>query len=195
MTGNLTPDLPACARATLADVARGDASLAAARGALIAALENGSPERAHDAYLALRLWTWRTLDARRRDPELLEWHDVIAASAATMSQRGHVALAARTATLGELVAETLAVDETLRAADVARMPAFARVLRLLASAGDGTSRGVIAAQLGWGSADLTCALNLLTTAGLIERKVRNGEVGFRLTRDGMEECSRHPDGP
>jgi hypothetical protein len=97
----------------LGRIGRGIATPLEARDALLAALVPMTREGAEDAYLALRAWTWKALDGRRRDPELRGWSDIITAAAALMGQRGHADLAERLRALDELVLESAAVGDAI----------------------------------------------------------------------------------
>lgn len=175
--------------AALASVAQADASPIQACQALVVALEDGSPEGAQDAYLALRAWVWKTLDQRRRDPELRQWHDIISASSALMAQHRHMALAERLAALNELLAESFTVGETLDTTDVTRLRHVAKALAFLADHGGWAERSAIGARLSLSRLVLTRILNLMSSAGLIERGAKGDVVVFRLSRAGLEKHS------
>ena len=91
--------------ATLNTVARPDADPAQARAVLASLLDSNSLDVMRDIYVALRAWVWKALDQRRRDPELREWHDIIAASSAIMAPQ-QPDLAAKLDVLHELVSES-----------------------------------------------------------------------------------------
>jgi hypothetical protein len=79
-----------------------------------------TPDLLRDAYLALRAWVWKALDQRRRDPDLRAWNDILGAAATLMAQHGQPSLGERMAVLHELLSESIAVGETLRALDITR---------------------------------------------------------------------------
>ena len=172
--------------AGLNTIARAEASSAQAREALLAVLGQPSPELLPDAYLALRAWVWKALDQRRRDPELREWDDLLCAAAALMAQHGQPALAERLTALHELLSESVAVSETLAAHDITRRQHVAEVLDFLASNGGQANRSAIGAHLSLGQANLTRVLNLMSTAGLIERTTLGKEAVFSLSRSGLD---------
>jgi hypothetical protein len=172
--------------AGLNTIARAEASPAQAREVLLAVLGQPSPELLQDAYLALRTWVWKTLDQRRRDPELREWDDLLCAAAALMAQHGQPVLAERLTALHELLSESIAVGETLAAHDVTRRQHVTRVLDFLAKNDGQASRSAIGAHLSLGQANLTRVLNLMMAAGLIERTTLGKEALFRQSRTGLE---------
>lgn len=173
-------------QADLNCIARAEATPAQAREALLAVFGRVSPELLRDAYLALRAWTWRALDQRRRDPELLDWHDIIAAASSLMAQHGQPALAERLTALGELLAEPIAVGGTMAAADVTRHRHVAEALDVLGRCGGHASRSAIGERLSLGQANLTRLLNLMVAAGLVEQSMLGREVVFGLSRGGLE---------
>jgi predicted transcriptional regulator len=172
--------------AGLNSIARAEASAAQARETLLAVLGQPSPELLQDAYLALRAFAWKALDQRRRDPELREWDDLLCAAATLMAQHGQPALAERLTALHELLSESVAVSETLAAQDITRRQHVAEVLDILASKGGQANRSAIGAQLSLGQANLTRVLNLMSTAGLVERTTLGKEAVFRLSRSGLD---------
>ena len=172
--------------AGLNSIARAEASAAQARETLLAVLGQPSEELLQDAYLALRAFAWKALDQRRRDPELREWDDLLCAAATLMAQHGQPALAERLTALHELLSESVAVSETLAAQDITRRQHVAEVLDFLASNGGQANRSAIGAQLSLGQANLTRVLNLMSTAGLVERTSLGKEAVFSLSRRGLD---------
>jgi DNA-binding HxlR family transcriptional regulator len=172
--------------AGLNSIARAEASPAQAREALLAVLGQPSAELLQDAYLALRAWAWKALDQRRRDPELREWDDLLCAAAALMAQHGQPALAERLTALHELLSESVAVSEILAAQDITRRQHVIQVLDFLASNGGQASRSAIGAHLSLDQANLTRVLNLMSTAGLVERTSLGKEAVFSLSRSGLD---------
>ncbi len=176
--------------ATLDDIALGDVTSAQARAALAEALRDGDDGTMQRAYAAMRAWVWKALDARRRDPELREWFDVLKRVAALLRTRD-AALAERFATLHELVHESIAVSERLPAADVLKRLHVRDVLRLLATEQGGRlDRAVIGHHLGLKQSNLTRILNMVTAAGLAERVEHGKHAEFQLTRAGMAAAAR-----
>ncbi|WP_149536744.1 hypothetical protein [Siccirubricoccus phaeus] len=173
-------------QADLNSIARAEASPAQAREILLAVFGRPSPDLLQDAYLALRSWAWKALDQRRRDPELLEWDGILRAASCLMARRGQPALAERLTALSELLAESLAVGETLSVADATKRQHVAEALDLLARCGGHASRSAIGERLSLGQANLTQLLNLMTAAGLVEWTTLGREVAFGLSRGGRE---------
>ena len=172
--------------AGLNSIARAEASAAQARETLLAVLGQPSEELLQDVYLALRAFAWKALDQRRRDPELREWDDLLCAAATLMAQQGQPALAERLTALHELLSESVAVSETLAAQDITRRQHVAEVLDVLASNGGQANRSAIGGHLSLGQANLTRVLNLMATAGLIERTTLGKEAVFSLSRRGLD---------
>ena len=173
------------ATATLNDIARANASPAQAREVLFAILDQPSPALMRDAYLALRAWVWKTLDQRRRDPELRDWNDILGAASSLMTQHGQPLLGERISALQELISEAIAVGERIQASEVTQRQHVSAVLGFLAKHGGKANRSAIGAKLGLEQSNLTCVLNLMLEASLIERTTPGKEAVFALSRTGM----------
>lgn len=170
---------------TLNDIARGDADPTQARALVADMLERASRETLLDLYHALRAWVWKALDQRRRGPELRDWHDIIASSA-TVTGGSDPSLGAKLDSLQELLSESIAVSAKHETFDVTRRQHVAKALEFLAVHGGAADRERIGAHLGLAQANLTRVLNLMLTAGLLERSACGKRASFRLTRRGVE---------
>jgi hypothetical protein len=174
------------AQATLNDIARADASPAQARQTLLAIFGQPTPDLLRDAYIALRAWTWKALDQRRRDAELRDWTDIIGAASSLMVKHGQPLLGQRLTALNELISESVAVGERHEVLDVTRRQHVAETLAFLAQNGGRTNRVAIGERLGLAQANLTRVLNLMLAAGLLERTTHGKEAIFALSRAGMD---------
>ncbi|MDO9712240.1 hypothetical protein [Paracraurococcus lichenis] len=156
---------------------------------MLAAFGNPSPDLLRDVYLSLRSWAWKTLDQRRRDPELRDWYDILAAASSSMALSGQPALAERLTALGELLAESIAIAETLSVDEVIRRRHVVAALEFLERRDGHANRADIAKHLSLGQANLTRVLNLMSAVGLVERTTLGKEAVFSLSRAGFE--ARH----
>ncbi|MDO9714084.1 helix-turn-helix transcriptional regulator [Paracraurococcus lichenis] len=175
--------------ADLNSIARAEATPVQARKALLAAFGNPSPELLRDTYLVLRSWAWKALDQRRRDPELRDWCDILAAASSSMALNGQPGLAERLTALGELLAESIAVSEALSVHEVTKRQHVVAALEFLERRGGQVNRADIAKHLSLGQANLTRVLNLMSAAGLVDRTTLGKEAVFSLSRAGFE--ARH----
>ena len=169
---------------TLSDIAAGEATPEQALAVLSEVLRRGEPTAAQQAYVSLRAWVWKALNARRRDPELRAWFDVLRRMAAFLKTRD-AALAERVATLHELVQESIAVAERLPVDDVIRKRHVKDIIAMLIAApGERLDRAVIGERTGLKQGNLTRVLNMVADAGLAERTAHGKHAEFQLTRGG-----------
>ena len=179
----------------LDDIALGDASPAEARAALSEALKQPTPKTLQRIYTALRAWTWKALDGHRRDSDLREWFDILKRTGAYLAE-GHQAYAQRLQVLHELVYESISVAEARPVDKVLSRQHVKNVLALLYAAPQGRlNRMQIGKQLGLRQANLTRILNLVSSAGLIERSSWGKHAIFQLTRPGSDAAAALPPQP
>lgn len=172
--------------ATLDLLAAGDLSPRAAWGVVRPLLaETPSDQMVARVYFALRSWTWKTIDRRRRDEKLRQWIDVMNRAEAFIVDRfAHVA--AKIEALVELLYESLAVADTTRVADPMRRKHAREIAALLRAHGDEwTPRAALIDRCGLKPANLTRLMNILADARMIEVEERGREIAYRLSRDGI----------
>lgn len=138
---------------SLNDIARMDASPADARELLLSYFRQPTGELLDDVYFALRSWVWKSLDQRRRDPDLRAWRDILGAVSTLMVHSGQPALAQKIEALGELISESIAVSEVLDAVDVTQRQHVAEILNCLVADG-GVTEHYLAIVSGWGTLSL-----------------------------------------
>ncbi len=173
-------------------VARADITPGAARETLADLLTSvHTPKVLEDVYLALRAWVWKTLDQRRRDAELREWHDILGATASLIAGQS-TALAAKLDALQELIGESVVAGERLNVQDVLRRHHVREALAFLETQGRSATRQAIGEKLRLAQANLTRVLNLMVAAGLIERSTHGQHASFRLTVTGIEALPTRP---
>lgn len=144
---------------------------------------------AHRLFSALRAWTWKALDQKRRDPELREWHDVI--TRAQVRTRSLAIVAGQFQVLLDLIHESVAVAERRPVEDVLHRRHVRQMLVLLGAAPGGHLRKAeIMRKLGLKQANLTRLMNVVIGAGLVERIVDGREARFRLSKAGEQQLER-----
>jgi hypothetical protein len=174
---------------SLTEIALGDARPSEALVALGRALAGQSPDSAQDVYTALRAWVWKALDARRRDPELKDWYDIIRRTQTFLADTQAVH-AERLKVLAELLFESITISETLVIGDVLKRRHIRDLLTLLSAAPEGRMERVdIGKGLRLKQANLSRILNLASYVGLIERIPYGRNAMFRLTRCGLNSIA------
>lgn len=180
-----------------AEIASGEIPIAEARRIVRDLLETFDREKAERIYVALRAWTWKSLNAKRRDPELREWYDLFKRVVAFL-KTDHPDLALKLTAYHELIYETVMVSEVLTVEEVVRRRHVRETLSLLAGRENGGAmRTELLEALGLGQPNLTRVVNLMLSSGLLERESFGRTVEFRLSSDGwtaarklMPEVSR-----
>jgi hypothetical protein len=181
--------------ATLEDVALGDATPAEARIALSEALAERSPATMQKVYTALRVWTWKALNGRRRDDELREWFDILKRTRAYLADED-AALGERLQVLHDLIYESISVSEKLPVDEVLQRRSVKSLLMILAAAPNRQlDRAEIGKRLNLKQSNLTRILNLAALPGLVERTAYGKQAIFQMTQLGAEALQRrlgHP---
>lgn len=145
-------------------------------------------EAAGKLFSALRAWTWKALDQKRRDPELRQWHDVM--KRAQVRAKTYDRIVAQLQVLLDLVHESLAVALRRPLADVLKRRHAKAVLALLREAPEGQLRKQdLMDGLQVKQANLSRLMNVLMGAGLVERLSDGREAHFRLSRAGQEHAA------
>ncbi len=137
---------------------------------------------------ALRIWTWKALDRRRRDDALRGWIDVLNRVEAFLSER-FARLSAKIEALTDLLHESLAVGTTLDADTLLGRRHVEPILRLLAScSGKWTDRSVLMDEIGLRPANTTRLMSALVDAGWAEQRVNGREASYRASVQGLERA-------
>lgn len=193
--------------ASLSDIATAAASPAEAREVVRSVFGQPTPDLLRETYYALRSWVWKALDQRRRDPDLRAWRGIIEAASTLMANNGQISLSEKTAALGELVREWIAVGKNLGAVDLTRRQHVTEALGCLAAKGGRARRADLGEHLGLAQCNLTRVLNMMSAAGLVERSTLGKEAIFELSRAGeavqakaapstfAAACGRRPTSP
>lgn len=180
--------------ARLQEIALGHATAAQARAIVGAALREGTPESVQGVYAALRAWVWKAVNGRRRDEELREWFDLLRRTGSFLKD-GYAAHAERLQVLHELIYESISVSEVLPIQEIVKRLYVKQILNtLFHSPSRQMSRRRIRQRFNLREANLSRILNLMMTAGLIDRTTHGREASFRLTNLGAD-AARHMETP
>lgn len=139
-------------------------------------------------YGALRSWTWKALDRRRRDAGLNRWAILLNNVEASLAER-FPDISAKVVALVELTHESLDVAALSANAELLERKHVAEIVRYLASADAWTARTNLMHGIGLKAANATRLLGLMQDAGYVEQSRRGREVAYRLTTDGREHAA------
>lgn len=171
----------------LDQIAEGSLSATEARLAIAELPSDLDDVTAKRIYVAFRSWTWKAIDRKRRDPELRDWFDLLKRTQVRLKR--HDALAFQIQVLLDLVSESVSVAERRPVADVlSRRNARALLLSLQASPEGTLSKAAIMRALALKQANASRLMNVMLSAGLVERTMDGREALFRLSRSGMEHA-------
>ena len=172
--------------AALDDIALAQATPQQARSALGAAMTELTPEIAQRIYSVLRAWVWKAVDGRRRDGELRDWFDVLRRTRAQL-EGDYVLQAERLRVLHDLVRDSIDAADVLSPEEVMKRSHVRNILKLLSSdLTEQVDRALIGAKLGLKQANLTRVLNMMSSAGLIERATYGKQALYQLTPLGVK---------
>lgn len=170
----------------LDSIALAESDLPEARARIASVLAQSSDKAARRVYVALRAWTWKALNGRRRDTELRGWYELIRSTSAAMEDR-FPGLSLQMKVLHELLYESISASELLRVDELLRRKHVLDLLKHLAAAPEGRmDRDRLGKLLSLNQANLTRVLNMLTAAGLVERRTHGRQAAFELTKTGTE---------
>lgn len=172
-------------QADLEAIALGEASLAEASARLAPLLPKLDERVAANIYSALRAWTWKTLEAGRRDEELSGWADLIGMVAAAMEDKARP-LAAKLEAFLELLHASMARHALDRQTDPLSRKHVREIVRLLYQYGDGLLKQELMRRTNLREANLTRIMGPLIDRGWIKREVRGREVRYRLAEAGRQ---------
>lgn len=168
-------------------IAEDRVSLEDARKGISALPETLDESSAANLYLALRSWTWKALDQRRRDDELRGWVDLIRRARLRVgrsSWRYH-----QLETLAELLAESVAVAVRLPVSDVLSLRHAREILMAIrAHKAQRMTKKRLMKTLDLQQSNLWRVINHLCAAGLVESQIQGRERSYALSRLGMQEA-------
>lgn len=174
---------------TLDDITGGEISIDDVRAVVADAIENFDEDTASDLYYALRSWTWKALDNRRRDAELRGWHDLLKRIESYLSEIDS-RISAQIAVLHELLFESIGVAETLRPEKVLERSHAERMVQLLLKQPGGIiARSQLIQVLGVKQANLSRVLRMMFASGLAERVATGKSISIRLTLLGRRHAA------
>jgi predicted transcriptional regulator len=134
---------------------------------------------------ALRSWTWRALDRRRRDPELREWLDLLNRIEAQFASRFE-SDAAKIAQLAELVHESISVAELVSPDDLLHRKNVLFIMEALVSNAEAwADQTHLIAELNLDHANAKLLIDLLIDVGWIEQIFSGGKIFYRASTEGM----------
>jgi len=168
--------------AALEDIALGEADVADAAKAISMALARPDRGVAASLYESLRSWVWKTLEARRRDDELLEWLDMI--GRVSSSLRGEYRdLALKLETCVELLHTSVARASATASPSLERKHVRSIMQALLRS--DGTMRKRdLQEETGLKEANLARVMAPLRDAGWVTRQMDGKAAIYSLSDAG-----------
>lgn len=179
-------------KVALAAIRGGEISAADAWKLLTPMIKNVDGKVAYEMTEALRGWTWKAIDRRRRDSSLREWIDLLNRVEGFLSQRFDV-LAGKIELMAELIHESVAVAERAAPEDLLKRKHIAFILGFLARTnGEWVERGALMDELGLKPANTTRLMSLLVDAGLVEQKSGGRETDYRLATEGLALASKLP---
>jgi DNA-binding MarR family transcriptional regulator len=167
----------------LENLALGEVTLEEGSKTVRAVLERLDQPSAVSLYEALRSWTWKALEARRRDDELSGWMDIMARTSSHIDS-----VAAHLAVKIEVFIELLQASVMTAAAASERDPLERKHVRAALATvykHDGRlRRRELMEQLGLKAPNLSRVMTALQDDGFIMREVDGREIFYRLTIKG-----------
>lgn len=177
--------------ARLEAIASGAISALEARKVLAAVSGDIDSLAARKLYIVLRSWVWKALDAKRRDPELREWHDLV--KRAQSRVKAHERAAWQIQVLADLVYESVAVSGRRSVEDLLKLRHTREIIIALRDAPDGfLSKQALLDKLGLKQANLSRVMDNLIAGGLVERQQSGREAHYRLSREGLARSAEFP---
>ena len=157
---------------------------------LIAKLPNElEADQANELYVALRSWTWKALDQKRRDDELREWIDLF--KRAKLRLRGSEQISAQVQVLIELVSESVAVAARLPVSQVMSRKHARELISMLNEApSNEVAKTAILEKLKLKQANLTRLTNVLSACNLIEIEKSGRQKLYSLSHLGRKEAEK-----
>lgn len=178
----------------LHSLASGDLTASNARGVLDKFHQDGgNPGLAYNAFAS---WIWQTLNARRSDDDLRDWHGLMLDVAFRAERSGNGKIAERIRALTDVLALAVRASDRPNAQQILQRAHVPAILRVLAD-NDGAplQRSALLTQTGLQSANLSRLLSLLISSGLIMRSQSGKEALLSLTEEGRKATRSPPSAP
>ncbi len=172
------------------EIAMGELTPEAAQRIIGPILKEGDKEQLQLAYTALRAWTWKAMNERRRDEELRVWHQLLRGYSTYLLKRDPC-FAARLQVLYELVYESISISEVLPVAEVLNRTHVAKALvALLRSNGYRMERDQMRHILQINQGNLTRVMAMALASGLVTRSSSGKAAQYTLTAEGQRHAIR-----
>lgn len=175
---------------TLEDVMSGETTARQAHDVISPLLSSGDEGQVRKACTALRAWTWKALNERRRDSDLRVWYNHLKGYAAFLEE-SDPEHSIRLSVLCELIYESVSVAEVIPVQELLKRQHPAAIMLALSNAGlDGMKRSALAEAMEMKPANLSRIVSLLVANGLIERDGFTDEVSYTISAHGQREVER-----
>jgi DNA-binding MarR family transcriptional regulator len=167
----------------LEEIALGEVAADAAAEAMASLCARLNDDSAHAMFDALRGWTWKALQARRRDEELPKWIDLLGRAAALLEDQWP-RLAIKLEACMELVQSSWAAANSLTKDDLLRRKHVPELLLTLYEGSGRLHRSEIMERLALKGANLTRIAAPLVDSGWLQQETEGREALYRLTELG-----------
>lgn len=169
----------------LEDLALGEVTLDEGAKVVGSCLSKLDLEIAHGLYQALRSWTWKALEARRRDDELSGWMDLLS-RASTRIESHSRDLAVKLEGFMELLHASIMTAGAGAQRNPLEKKHAKQVLRIIYRGGGRVRRKRLMTTLALKAPNLSRVMTPLLDDGFVMREVEGREVFYRLTMKGSE---------
>lgn len=169
----------------LEDLALGEVTLAQGTETVTAVLSKLEDHSICALYEALRSWTWKTLEARRRDDELSGWLDLFSRVSSLLHDRAGE-LATKLEAFIELLQASIMTAGAAERRDPLTRKHVKEILRSIYIGGGRIQRKHLLYLLRLKDANLSRVMATLQDDGLVVREIEGREVFYRLTMKGTE---------
>lgn len=174
--------------ALLEKIASADVDAAQAEKIIAPIIVSADERIAKKVYRALRAWTWKALNERRRDEDLRAWYQLIRGVSAFFL-REHKSQSDSLQVLYELIHESIAVSEIIPVQEVVNRDHVRRILNIMfRSPGRWVQRSDLIVELKVKQANLSRIMGLVINTGLVERRLIGKNVEYRLTAEGFNQA-------
>lgn len=175
-------------RQALEAIALGECAVGSATKAISVLLE--MREVAADAvvYDALRSWTWKALEARRRDDQLELWAELMGSVVSFMETQSNP-LAAKVETLVELLQPSITLAVLEQEADPMRLKHVKEIMCYVFVEGGSIHKKPLMAKFNLAEANVSRILGQLIDCGWFQRIAIGREAVYRLTEAGRAKVA------
>lgn len=174
----------------LEDIALAEINAEQAQKILAPILRAADERAAKKVYTALRAWTWKALNEKRRDAELRAWYQLLRGVSAFFTKK-HRDQAYQLQALYELIYESISVSEMLPVQEVLNRTHIASLMKLLFNSSENwVNRATVLDALKVKHPNLSRIMGLALNTGLVERRVSGKNVEYRLTAEGSRHAFR-----